>query len=308
MSQPLLSVVIPSVNQPTLLHACLTSIFRHAEVPLQVIVVDDASSNRIISEVASKFPTVQILRRETPGGFCSAINTGLDAANTPFVQLLNDDTEVMPGWWREPLSMLQEQTHIGSIAPLVLRYADPGIIDSAGDEYHIGGWARNRFAGKSLQSVKLQTQAICTASACGAFYRLAALRSVGCFPTHFTAYFDDVEVGLRLREAGWQNWFSSQSTILHHGSASHGRKHSPARIEQISLNEERVFRDHAPATFTAWASHLFILLAKAGRRTLTGELAPFLKGRYRAWREGPSRRPLTPALAGDLYRRMLRTW
>src|SRR5262245_26843527 len=93
-----LAIVIPSYNRPDLLRRCLASATRHAPSGTDVLVVDDASPGRCISSTALDYPGVRVLRLAKRGGFCVAANRGIAAVSAPIVELLNDDTEVEPGW------------------------------------------------------------------------------------------------------------------------------------------------------------------------------------------------------------------
>lgn len=285
---PELSIIIPCRNRVDLLRKCLESIHRHAEdLPWQMIVVDDASPNASVSSLAGDFPSVEIIRLEKASGFCTAINAGLRMAQAPIVQVLNDDTEVQQDWWKAPLQRFRECEQLGSIAPLVLNWKYPAIIDSAGDGYDPGGYAYSHGKGKRISSDWLVSREVFSASGSAAFFRKNALIEVGGFPEDFTAYFDDIEVGFKLRKAGYVCWYEPQSKVLHHGSASHGRRPNRKLTEQLARNEERVFLRHRSAehSWYCWSRHAAVLGAKAIRRCADGTLLPFCMGRARAWGE-----------------------
>lgn len=282
-----LSIVIPSRCRADLLADCLRAIFRHASHPLQIIVVDDGSTDGLIEATARRFPAVEVVRHRRQTGFCAAVNAGLRVARASAVQVLNDDTEVQAGWADAPLSRLRSDTKVAAVAPLVLRWPHGEVIDSAGDEYDPGGFAFSRGRGQRLSPEWLRAGEVFSASGCAAFYRREVLTQVGGFPADFTAYFDDIDVGFRLRRAGYTCWYEPSSRVLHHGSASHGRRPGRRLAEQLSRNEERVFRRHRPhgGKVAHLARHAAILGAKGVRRWADGTFVPFLMGRLRAWVE-----------------------
>lgn len=285
---PELSIIIPCHSRVDLLQKCLESIFLHADhLPLQIIVVDDASPYASVSSITSLFPSVELIRLEKASGFCAAINTGLRLANAPIVQVLNDDTEVQSGWWKAPLQRFQETENLGSVAPLVLNWKNPKIIDSAGDGYDPGGFAFSNGKGEHICPKWLTSREVFSAPGSAAFYRKSALVEVGGFPEDFTAYFDDIEVGFKLRKAGYTCCYEPLSRVLHHGSASHGKRPNRKLTEQLSRNEERVFLRHRAAGqfWKHWPRHVAVLGAKAIRRCADGSMLPFCMGRARAWSE-----------------------
>ncbi len=283
-----LSIIIPSYSRADLLAACLRSILDCSEhTNLQIIVVDDASADHRAFITARSFPGVEVIRLTERSGFCAAINAGLTRAQAQIVQVLNDDTEVTPGWYEAPLRRFHDHPQLGSIASLVLQWANPDKIDSAGDGYDPGGYAYSRGRGEWLSERWLTGSEVFSAAGSAAFFRRDALRNVSGFPEDFIAYFDDIEVGFKLRQAGYTCWYEPQSRVLHHGSASLGKRLSRRLTEQLACNEERVFCRHFSSE-NRWRQltrHAAVLGAKAVRRWADGTLMPFCMGKVKAWGE-----------------------
>ncbi|HSQ55841.1 MAG TPA: glycosyltransferase family 2 protein [Gemmata sp.] len=290
-----LSIVIPSHNRTDLLRLCLASLARFAPERSEIIVVDDGSRDEIVSLTAKEFAGVKVLRRSRAGGFCAAANAGIAAATAPLVELLNDDTEVTKGWAESALRWFADD-RIGAVAPLVLQN-DPArracglapLIDTAGDEYDRGGFARKRSHGaesdgRTPVSHLLPPAYVWGASACAAFYRREALVRAGGFPDHFRAYFEDVDLSFRLRGLGCEIVHEPTSVVWHRVSSSYGRKLSRRVLEQQSCNEERVFwRNIRGRERMRWLPrHAAVLAGKAMRRFQEGALLPWILGRLRA--------------------------
>ena len=117
--RPPLSIVIPSRKRVDLLQLCLRSVRQHAPAGTEILVVDDGSPEAIVSATARRYEGVRVLRLEQPRGFCVAANAGLQTASAVVVELLNDDTEVSPGWADAALTHFDDVS-IGAVAPLVL--------------------------------------------------------------------------------------------------------------------------------------------------------------------------------------------
>lgn len=94
--QPVLSVVIVNYNTRDLLHACLKSLQVSESVELEVIVVDNASSDDSAAMVESEFPEVTLLAQSTNTWFCGGNNIGSQVATGKYILLLNPDTVVAP--------------------------------------------------------------------------------------------------------------------------------------------------------------------------------------------------------------------
>lgn len=291
-----LSVVIPSYYGGQRLESCLASVVRHAPPGTEILVVDDGSPGEVVQQACRAWPALQVVRLPRRGGFCRAANVGLKAANGLVVQLLNDDTEVSAGWVEAALRHF-ERPKVAAVAPLVLLRTERATsgaeprIDSAGDDYDPGGYAWKRGHGRRwsprLPACLRQSGPVTSASGCAAFYRREAVLAVGGFAESFQAYFEDVDLALRLRRQGGEILYEPASVVWHVGSASYAQLQPRRLLEQQSCNEERLFWRHwkdygGPRLLPR---HLGILLAKACRRCAEGRLLPWLFGRLRAWSE-----------------------
>jgi GT2 family glycosyltransferase len=287
-------VIIPSYSRPDLLARCLASLRRNAPLSTEIIVVDDASENKCVSEVAAKFKGVKVIRTPKRLGFCKAANLGVQSAIHEVVELLNDDTEVCAGWAEMALDAF-EDPKVAAVAPLVLRW--PGqiegraIIDSAGDAYFASGVATKRGNGQIIEEKWMVPGPVFGASGSSAFYRREVFLKVGAYPESFGAYFEDVDLSFRLHWAGYDVVFQPCSKVLHRVSSSYGNPGLNRKLlESQSLNEERVYWRNIPYQLL-WRTlplHLLTLLAKAWRRGTEGTLLPFLMGKLSFMREIPA--------------------
>ena len=306
-ARPVCSVVIPSYNGRALLEPCLASIARHRPrdpaMPIEVIVVDDASTDDTPQWLARVHPDVRMVRLTRNGGFCAAANAGIAAANGNFVQLLNNDTEVTAGWIEAGLQPFADPT-VGAVAPLVLVRSEPGRVDSAGDSYSLFGWPAKRGHGQPRQLfADRPAEEVFGASGSSAFYRSTALQKAGGFDPLFGSYYEDVDVAFRLRWAGYRCVFASGSHIYHDVSSTYDHG-SPALQRRMARNAELVFWANLSAELLVLAlvPHLAFLAVQGAWRLARGRLRPFLAGKWdavRAWPEIKARR----RLRAELYRK-----
>ena len=282
-----LAIVIPSWNRADLLAPCLQSVVEHAPKDTEIVVVDDASPRGVISRTAERFPGVKVLRMAKRSGFCRAANAGIAATPAKIVELPNDDTLVMPGWAEVALRLFESDPTIGAVAPLVLqlRSGMKGLpkIDSAGDEYDPGGFARKRLHSQTWHGEIASPTDVWGVSATAGFYRRAALDQVGTFPDDFGAYFEDVDLSHRLRHGGWQIIHTPESQVWHRVSASYGRKPGRRVLTMQSCNEERVFWRNHRGSSRRLLRHGLVLAAKSCRRIEEGTFLPWVTGRLAAW-------------------------
>ncbi len=320
--------MIPSYNGRALLETCLASVEKHRPpgIDVEVIVSDDGSTDDTPDWLAAHYPWVRLVRRETNAGFCAAANAGIAAARGEFVQLLNNDTEVTPGWVEAGLSAFTDD-NVGSVAPLVLVRSDPSRVDSAGDSYAFFGWPSKRGHGEPTAAwAGRRPGPVFGASGSSAFYRASALRAVGGFDPSFGSYYEDVDLAFRLRWAGYSCVFTPDCRVLHEVSASYDHTR-PALQRRMSKNAEVLFWTDLPAGWlaAAFVPHLAFTAAQLLWRLARGRARPFLAGKLdagREWRTLRTRRrlrrdlarggvarphfPLKIGLAGDLRNHLRR--
>ncbi len=303
MRPPDCSVVIPTFNGRRLLETCLASILRHAprDLVIEVIVADDASTDGTAEWLDERYSWVRVVRLEANAGFCAAANSGIAAALGPFVQLLNNDTEVCPGWIEGGLAPFDD-SKVGSVAPLVLVRSDPSRVDSAGDSYALVGWPSKRGHGEPAANwTERSDERVFGASGSSAFYRTSAIRSVGGFDPAFGSYYEDVDLAFRLRWAGYHAVFTPRSRVFHEVSASYDHTR-PELQRRMSRNAEILFWTDLPLRWIAAAflPHLAFIVGQAAWRILRRRARPFLLGKLdalRDWKRLANRRRLRHDLA-----------
>ncbi|MGL4420226.1 MAG: glycosyltransferase family 2 protein [Gemmataceae bacterium] len=286
MSEPVLAIVIPSYRRVDCLERCLVSVLEHRRVPSEILVVDDGSANRCVSVLASRFHGVRVLRNDRSRGFAATVNRGIGATTAPIVHLLNDDATVTAGW--DSLVSHFENPTIGAVTPLVLQ-AGTNRIDTAGDEYDTGGFARKRQHNQHRRTAPTSGR-VSSISAAAGFYRREALEQTSGFAESFGSYFEDVDLSLQLRKAGWDLFYDPASIVWHEVSASHGRNPKRRLLQQQSRNEEWLFwRERSRTGQGTLKRHFAVLLGKSLKRWQEGHFVPWLTGRIQAaWPSNPA--------------------
>jgi O-antigen biosynthesis protein len=298
-SLPSLSIVIPTYNGRQHLERCLPSVCRHAPPGTQILVMDDGSTDNTVPWLCRCFPTVEVASLPRNQGFCAAVNRGLEHVHGEIVELLNNDTEVCPGWAEAGLRKFADET-VGSVAPLVLRMEQAGrrdgppIIDSAGVSFHVCGWACNRGYGVHLQASYLRSCDVFGPSASAGFYRRSVLERTGGLRPEFGAYLEDVDLAFRLRLAGYRCVYEPASRVFHQGHGTYGKAHDRV-LRLIAQNEELMFWMNMPLPqlLLGLGPHLGFQLVRLVSKALAGRLRPFLGGKWQAltsWRQIRDRR------------------
>ena len=215
---PDLSVIIVSYNTRDILRRCLDALAdAGAELTLQVIVVDNGSSDGSVEHVASRLELTLIANTHN-AGFAAANNQGLAVAQAPVALLLNSDAFVDRAALAEGLALLRERPEVG-IAGVRLVNADGSPQAEHGRFPSL--WSDVR-ASAGLDRLRHAASAPLTAPAPvdwvqGAcmFVRMAALADIGGLDTRFFMYSEEVEWCQRCWHHGWQVWQLPGASVVH---------------------------------------------------------------------------------------------
>ena len=134
------TVVIPNYNGKHFLQDCLDSLLQ-STVEIAVIVVDNGSTDGSVSWIQEHFPQVKLICFSENKGFCTAVNTGIEAAATPYVFLLNNDTKTDRFCLERLERAMEADEKIFSVGAKMLSMKEPELVDTAGDLYSAFGWA-----------------------------------------------------------------------------------------------------------------------------------------------------------------------
>ena len=226
------TVVIPNYNGINYIEKCLQ--FLEGE-PAHIIVVDDGSTDGSRQVVQDKFPRVELICLDRNYGFCKAVNTGIEASKTPYVILLNNDTEVQRGFVRALELPLEQHPQIFSGSAQMRNLNRPGLIDDAGDYYCALGWAFARGKDKPLQDYQRKRRIF---AACGgaAIYRRKIFDEIGLFDENHFAYLEDIDLGYRARIQGYENLYIPGAIVYHAGSGFSGSRYNDFKISLTAKN------------------------------------------------------------------------
>ena len=213
------AVVIPNYNGARWLPGVLASVAAQTVAPSEVLVVDDGSTDDS-AVIADGFPGVKVLRLERNGGFARAANAGIAATSAEAVALVNTDVVLAPDWIEWAGEALREGD--GAVATKMADLGDPTVLYSAGDVLRRDGVCEQRGRFETDRGFYDEPGEVFSACAGAALYRRAALEAVGGFDERLGMYIEDVELGLRLRLAGWGCAYEPNAYSQHAGGGSSG--------------------------------------------------------------------------------------
>ncbi len=276
-----LAVIIVSYNSARWLNACLASVYAHAgNVGLEVVVVDNASSDASVDVVEREFPDVRVVRNENRG-FAHGNNRGFETVDAPFVLFLNPDTEIRTGTFETLLSYLREHPSVGLLGcrqldglgdlchtirrfPSPLRY----LLEAVGSE-------RFRVRASWMGERELDLRAYDRETECdwvaGSFMlaRRAAVTDAGMMDERYFLYSEEPDLCRGVQAAGWAIRYVPEMTIVHY----EGPQSVDSRLtaQRAYSRRQYMYKHEGPVRRNLSTAALALFYARRGVGWKTGD-------------------------------------
>jgi len=221
------TILIVNWNSSELLSRCLDALSRQTYRDFKVFVADNASEQPIFNGIFSILPDLVFVQNSSNYGFAEANNRLLELAkDSEWVILLNPDAFPEKDWLEQLINAANEYPEFSCFGSRLLMYENPSFYDGDGDKYHISGMAWREGHKQKVSSDSAFPREIFSACAAAAMYRTGIIEKVGGFDKDFFCYFEDVDIGFRLRLAGYRFLLVPPAVVYHHGSATSGGQNS----------------------------------------------------------------------------------
>ncbi len=232
---PRIAVIIVNWNGRRHLERSLGAMGAQTYRALDVVVVDNASTDGSKEMVRDRFPEVRLIENTSNLGFAAANNVGIKDSSAPFVATLNNDTEARPDWLERLIAPALSDDSVGMVASKMVFAHRPGMINSAGIALDRAGIAWDRLGGEP-DSRAGSVQEVFGPCAGAALYRRSMLEEIGLFDEDFFAYLEDVDLAWRARLAGWRCLYVPDAVVSHVHSAT-GVEGSPFKSYHLGRNK-----------------------------------------------------------------------
>ena len=227
------TIIIPNYNGLSFMEPCFESLKEQPVRDFKVLVVDNGSTDGSVEWLKEhRVPSI-FLKENT--GFSGAVNTGIRAADTPYVLLLNNDTRVEPGFVAAMERAMDQSPKIFSVSSRMIQMYHPELLDDAGDMYSILGWAYQRGVGRSVNLYQKSCR-VFSACAGAAIYRRAVFDEIGLFDELHFAYLEDIDVGWRAKLYGYDNVYCPDAAVYHVGSGTSGSRYNSFKVRLAARN------------------------------------------------------------------------
>ena len=241
----MVSIVIPNYNGKHFLKKCLDSISKQTYKNIETIVVDNASSDNSIEFLKDEYPNVITISMTTNTGFSGAVNKGIIESKGDYVFLLNNDTEIDEKCVEYLVNTIKQNQNIFSVNSKMIQYNKRALLDDAGDEYNIFGWAFKRGFNQRVQT-NIKPRRVFTCCAGAAIYNKKILNKIGYFDEAFFAYLEDVDIGFRANCFGYKNIFCPDAIVYHIISGTTGNKKTEFKTKLSARNNVYLIYKNLP--------------------------------------------------------------
>ena len=285
---PDVSVIIVNWNTRVLVVECINSVLRTAgRLDLEIIVVDNASTDGSVAAVRRQFPSVTVIANSRNVGFACANNQGAVASHGRHLLLLNSDARLMPNALQSLVTTLEARPTVGLVGAQ-LRNADGSFQASHSSfpglrqEFLILSSLGRRLYGQSYPSFgpgdsQGPVVADYVEGAC-MLVRREAYQTVGGLDEAYFMYAEDVELCYALKNCGWQVCYQPAALVVHLGGASSQNRRTE-RESDLYCSRVRFFQRHY-GTAAAYALTAQIVAFTAVKLLAHSFLRLISHGRY----------------------------
>jgi GT2 family glycosyltransferase len=224
-TDPFFSIIILFWNNEQYIRKCLTSLLNQTWKDFEIIFIDNGSDQPLSFDINIDFPTLKIISLKLPEniGFAAGNNYGSEHANGKYLVLLNADAFPQQNWL-ERVRIAIEKFPDSFFASKLVMADDPTRLDGTGDVYHFTGLVWRKNHNRLADKVTLKEGEVFSACGAAAIYPKEAFDKVGGFDSDYFSYVEDVDLGFRLRLAGYKCIFLPDGIVHHVGSGSTGKR------------------------------------------------------------------------------------
>lgn len=227
---PLVSLITINYNSLEVTTEMLDSVRKLQYPNLEVIVVDNASTENPELTLKTKYPEITFIRSEKNLGFSGGNNLGIKASSGEFLYFINNDTELIEGSIELLLDLFKKVDNLGAVSPLI--YHHPEVHDNSGELIQYAGTtpvnpmtARNQTIGEGEIDTGQFDHPYPTAYVHGAAMMIPrkVVEKVGMMPEEFFLYYEELDWSEQIRNQGFQIYVEPRAKIYHKESVSVGK-------------------------------------------------------------------------------------
>ena len=245
----LVAIIIVNWNGKQVTSECLQSLRAVDYSSFNVYVVDNASSDGSVDEIARSFPEVRLIQSTENRFYAGGNNYGFQIAKQDkpeFVLFLNNDTVVDKDFLKYLVGAISSDEKIGMVGPKIFHFDQPDVIWSAGGFVSFFQGKTGHYGLRRKDSSRLdQQREVSYLTGCTQLIRTELFEKLGGFDESYHMYSEDADLCQRARNAGYKIIYIPQSKIWHKISSSSGGGLTAYKIRNKIRGNLRFFRKYA---------------------------------------------------------------
>ena len=241
--EPLVSILIPTKNNAALLERCITTLLNKTSYRnYEILVIDnqstDPSTLAYLETIGVSRPNLRVIKYPRPFNFSAMNNQVAGEARGEYLLLLNDDTEIIQDTWLERMLQHARRRDVGAVgARLVysnktLQHA--GVVLGLSDSADHPGLGQDMLVRGYMDRFQVAQNFSAVTAACLLVAREKYFEVGGMDEDRLKVLFNDVDLCLKLGQAGYRNVWTPFATVVHHGSSSLGAKKTAEQVRQAN--------------------------------------------------------------------------
>ncbi|MEO0897494.1 MAG: glycosyltransferase family 2 protein [Bacteroidota bacterium] len=259
---PKVAIVSVNFNQPEFTRIMLESLRKITYPNVETWVVDNGSTKGDLEAIATEFPEVHFIFSEKNYGFAGGNNLALERLEADYVLLLNNDTEVDPGFLEPMVDRLEKHQEVGIVSPKIFFFDQPDTLQYAGTTPIHPITNRGKKFGYGEKDHGQFDEKSETAYPNGAcmLFRGRFLQEVGLIHEQYFLYYEEHDFTWKIKERGNEVNLQPASKIWHKVSASTG-KNSPLKTYYLHRNRQMFNRRNLSGMTFLLSSLYYFLFA-----------------------------------------------
>lgn len=266
--KPLISIITINYKQAEVTNQLLESLQKLTWPDFEIIIVDNNSGAEDVAKINTKHSNIRLIINSGNLGFAGGNNIGIKASRGDYILLLNNDTEVAPGFLEPMVELFKKHNDIGAVSPKIKYFHHPDKIQYAGFTKINPFTLRMKGIGfgetdRGQYEITMKTE---FAHGCAMMVPRKVIEQIGLMPEEYFLYYEEHDWSTTIKRAGYKIFYQPESVIFHKESIS-VKKDSPLKTYFINRNRILYMRRNFNS-FKQLVSGIFILLISVPKNLL----------------------------------------
>lgn len=279
------AILIVNWKSSNMLLRCLECIVNQESIKSDIFVLENGSNDSMAEVYCSRFPSVQFYKSENNIGFAAGNNLLFQKTKEyEWIALVNPDAFLEPDWLKKMISAANAHPEYSFFASRLILSANHAILDGDGDTMHLSGLAWREGHCEPVPHEAIEPHEVFSACAAAALYRRDVFEAMGGFDEDYFCYFEDVDLGFRMRLAGHRCLLVPDAVAYHVAAASTGNRHSDFAVYHGHRNMVWTYIKNMPNKlfFLLLPPHILINIMAIVWFSLRGQAMVILRAKWDA--------------------------